>query len=118
MSANRNRRAFFWISVGPASLAVSLLLAMVCVGIVHAEGELECSPPDVVAEERPPVRVVPATGPEGEIEMAPRGSIEPGGAASDVVVLNTRGYNYGPDRPTVRPEAAAAPAAPAASPQD
>ena len=72
--------------------------------------------PELEPQKEKPLAVVPARIDE-EIEMAPRAPDPRAEAASGVVVLNTRGYNYGPDRPTSRPRAVHVPAAPAAEAQ-
>ena len=65
------------------------------------------------AKAAPKAKVVPARR-DGEIVSAPRVENPRQPGPDDVITLNTRGYNYGPDRPTVRPELLKRPAAPAA----
>jgi hypothetical protein len=69
------------------------------------------------AEQEPAAAVVEPARSDGQIEMAPRVSDPRAEAVGGVVVLNTRGYNYGPDRPTVRPRAVQQPAASEAEPK-
>jgi hypothetical protein len=62
------------------------------------------------------VRVVPALR-DGKIAVLPRFEDPTEEQRSGVLVLNTRGYNYGPERPTVHPELAPAGPASPASPE-
>jgi hypothetical protein len=91
-------------SLGILCLAASLLLMSPGVRVVWADE----ARPVVEPEEAVPAR----TG--DETDPAPGGEIDsPAGSPDDVIVLNTRGYNYGPDRPTVEPTMPSTPAAPA-----
>lgn len=94
-------------SLGLVCLMATMLLLSSGINAVRAEEtESEVSPALV---EPQPLDVVPARK-DGEIEMAPR-AIDPAAeAARGPIVFNTRGYNYGPNRPTARPVAAPTPA--------
>ena len=72
--------------------------------------------PESDPQKEKPLAVVPARS-DADIEMAPRDPDPRAESVSEVIVLNTRGYNYGPDRPTSRPRAVHLPAAPAAEAQ-
>ncbi len=97
-------------ALGLIALVASLLLLPLGVESVRAEDES----PAPAQEARAP-EADEKTGPraeEGRIEAAPRAVDPRRESRPGVVVLNTRGYNYGPDRPTVRPELPSPPAAP------
>jgi hypothetical protein len=100
--------------LGLGALVACFLLWSPGVSTVRAGDDSSPPQPQVTPKAAPPVplAVVPARR-NGQIEMAPRAPDPRAEATGDVIVLNTRGYNYGPDRPTVRPEAVHLPAAPA-----
>lgn len=120
--AHRHRpRNRFIQCLGFASLVVTLLSSSP--GVVAVRAEEAPADPKPAMQPLDPAEVVPARR-NGEIEPAPR---DPAAAPPEPkrgepeddrpIVLNTRGYNYGPDRPTVRPTRIDFPAAPAPSPQ-
>jgi len=93
-------------TLGCLCLAASLLLFSPGVHVVRAEdGNSPASPEAAdarIQSEAQKPAIVPAR-PGEEAEMAPR-IVDRGPAGrNDVINLNTRGYNYGPDRPTVAP---------------
>lgn len=99
-----------WVktSFGLSCLVGTLLLMSSGVSAVRAD-EAVADAEQVVPDSQPLV-IVPARK-DGEVEMAPR-TVDPAAeAARGSVVLNTRGYNYGPNRPTARPVRGSAPAA-------
>jgi hypothetical protein len=98
--------------LGLASLVATLLLLPIGVEAVRAEDE---EPVAISADEASaPLGFVPAVA-EGEIEQAPRAMDPRAEDAPGVIVLNTRGYNYGPARPTARPQVAPPAAVPPAA---
>lgn len=112
-SPNRQAAPSLGSLVGTLALVATFLLLSPGVRAVRAD---EPAPPaEPMAEEALPGAVA------DEMKAFPR-EVDPKAAAeSGDVVLNTRGYNYGPDRPTVRPSLRrklTAPAAPDASKTD
>jgi hypothetical protein len=98
--------------LGAICLGASLLLMSPGVATVRAESGSADSNPELEPAPKvpaPPIRVEPARV-DGEIESAPRAERRSPSPARDGIVLNTRGYNYGPDRPTIQPVLAPAPA--------
>ena len=98
--------------LGTFCLVVSFLLWSPGVRTVRAGDDPPPASPGSASQDTASVAVVPARS-DGRIEMAPRVPDPRAEAIGGVVVLNTRGYNYGPNRPTVRPQAAQRPASPA-----
>ena len=105
MSAIRTSLQRRKTGLGLSCLVMSLLLWSPGVRTVRAEENSEQQPSEVV--------VVPAVR-DGQIEMSPRAPDARAEAVNGVVVLNTRGYNYGPNRPTARPQVEQVPTAPPA----
>ena len=97
---------------GLAALVGCFVLTSPGVRVVRADGPSP-APASAPAEGRLEVVVEEV---DGRVESAPRMPDPTAEAAEDVVVLNTRGYNYGPDRPIARPRLASPPAAPASPP--
>lgn len=108
--------------LGLIALALCLMLSLPGVEIARAEtGTKPASQPAAPAAARQPVtatEVFVAAEREGELDRAPRAADPRREARGEVITLNTRGYNYGPDRPTARPVHAPRPAAPASPRQD
>jgi hypothetical protein len=91
--------------LGLSCLVATLLLTSPGVTIVRAD---ETAKPSKQAVK--PAVIVP-TSEKGPIQTAPRAEGPAAEAQRGPIVLNTRGYNYGPDRPVAAPM----PAAPAPS---
>lgn len=109
--------------LGIIALALCLLLMSPGLEIARAEtGEPRATEKTVVApapaSAHVETRVFVAAEKDGELERAPRAEDPRREARGDVITLNTRGYNYGPDRPTARPAFADQPAAPASPDQN
>ena len=113
MSEPRTNLRRWKTRLGLLCLAVSFLLWSPGVRTVRAGEDPPQAGPGSASQQAAPAAVVPAHS-NGQIEMAPRPPDPRAEAAGVVVVLNTRGYNYGPNRPTVRPQAVHLPASPAA----
>ena len=102
------QRSKTWL--GFSCLVLSFLLWSPGVRTVRAgEDPLQASEPQTAA----PLAVVPAPT-DGQIEMTARAPDPRTEAAGGGGVLDTRGYNYGPDRPTSRPQAVQLPTSPEA----
>ena len=97
---------------GLAALVACFGLLSPGVRVVQADEPAPAAEAAPAAEPAPEVVIVPAQR-DGEIEVLPRFDAPSEEERAGVLVLNTRGYNYGPERPTVRPEAVPTPAAPA-----
>ena len=106
--------------LGLLALVACLLLSVPGIETARAGNETR-SPvrtPSKDASPDAPDVFVPAER-DGQLEMAPRRVDPRTEGRGDVITLNTRGYNYGPDRPTARPVLSTAPAAAApASPDE
>ena len=117
--------------IGSLFLVACLLLLSSGVSVVRADeaqGDVTAPAPSETAAAVKPANpaaqqdvVERPSKPSDPLEGAPRperpGTPGPGGG----IVLNTRGYNYGPDRPTYQPQsappAAAQPSSPPAQPE-
>lgn len=110
MSETRTSLQRWKTGLGLLCLVLTFLLWSPGVRTVRAgDGPSQVSPGSA-AQELAAAAVEPARS-DGQIEMAPRVPDPRAEAVGGVVVLNTRGYNYGPNRPTVRPRAVERPAA-------
>ncbi len=112
MSETRTSLRRWKTRLGLFCLVVSFLLWSPGVRTVRAGEDPPQAGPGSALQQTAPAAVAPAYS-NGQIEMAPRAPDPRAEAAGGVVTLNTRGYNYGPDRPTVRPLAVHLPASPA-----
>ena len=104
MSEVRAYRETVKTFLGLASLVASFFLLPMGVAVVRAEDAVAPAVDSPVEAAAPP-GVVPLET-EGQIESAPRPLDPRTESAPGVIVLNTRGYNYGPERPTAQPQAA------------
>jgi hypothetical protein len=95
------RAAFRTFKTTFGILSVGACLALMSPGITAVRA-------DATTPATPPLDVVPAEI-DGEIDSAPRAVDPELESVPGVVNLNTRGYNYGPDRPTTRPVVPPAP---------
>ena len=109
-------------ALGLVALALCLMLSLPGIEIARADTAAPPASPPSVQEKASnpggPTGVFVAAETDGELEMAPRALDPRGEARGEVITLNTRGYNYGPDRPTARPAHPPRPAPPASPDQD
>ena len=93
--------------IGSLFMLACLILLSSGVSVVRADeaqGGVTASAPSETAAVGPANPVIIPPKASDVIESAPRAyrPAEPGPGGG--IVLNTRGYNYGPDRPTIRPQ--------------